>query len=359
MSGAAKKSVTILFNVPLPADLPEAAPLTEESARRLRQKYPQLDLSELSVMGELESMVRALELHGYAARAVNINDDLPLLLGELTDRRPDVIFNLCESMHAVSRYESYIAGLFELFRIPYTGATPEALSIAVRKARTKLLLQAHGIPTPAFALFHATDAVRVNGSMRYPLIVKPSEEDASIGIEPAAIDADEESLRGRVAFILDRYRQPALGEEYIDGREFNVAILGNDPPAVLPISEIDFTGLPAELPRIVSYAAKWIEDSDYYRGTKGKCPADLPAETEEELRTLAARAFRIVGCRDYARVDFRLSPGGRPSVLEVNPNPDLASDAGFMRSARASGRSFEQTLAEIVALALARSGGAA
>jgi D-alanine-D-alanine ligase len=356
---APRNSVAILYNVPLPADLLDSAPLTEDSARRIREKYPQLDLSELAVITELKDMVTALEQHGYEARAVNINDDLPLLLDELTARRPDVIFNLCESMHAVSRYEAYVAGIFELFRIPYTGATPEALSIAVRKVRTKILLQANGIPTPNYAMFSSGKGVHLNGAMRFPFIVKPSEEDASIGIEPAAIVADEAALRARVDFIADRYKQPALVEEYIDGREFNVAILGNDPPRILPISEIDFTELPPELPRIVSYAAKWVEDSDYYRGTKGKCPAVLPPDTEEALKDLAARAYRIIGCRDYARVDFRLSHDGRPYVLEVNPNPDLARDAGFMRSARTSGRSFEQTLAEIVALALARKGGAA
>lgn len=350
-----KKHVTILFNVPLPRELTEMSVYSRANAKQILAKYPSLDLSETSVVEELHDMVRALMMYGYEARAVNINDDFNFLIEELTRRRPDVIFNLCESMNAVSKHEAYVAGIYELLRIPYTGASPEALSIAVRKQRTKMMLASHGIPTARYALFDSTDETHMNGSFSFPCIVKPAEEDASIGIEPAAIVSTEHALKERVAFVTQKYNQPALVEDFIDGRELNVAVLGNNPPEVLPISEIDFSTLPEGLPKIVSYAAKWIEDSDYYKGTQGKCPADLPREVETEVKSIAVRAYQIIGCRDYARVDFRLTHDLKPYVLEVNPNPDLASNAGFMRSAKTSGRTFKQTLAEIVGFAFERS----
>lgn len=349
-----KKRVTILYNIPLPRELAEMGTYSREKAKEILAKYPQLDLSESAVLEELHDMVVALNASGFETRAVNINDDFDFLIEELRLRRPDVIFNLCESMHSVSKNEAYIAGVYELFRIPYTGAAPEALSIAVRKARTKSIFMQQGIPTAPFALFASPDAVHLNGSFSFPCIVKPAEEDASIGIEPAAIVTSEQAVRDRVAFILEKFHQPALVENYIDGRELNVAILGDAHPEILPISEIDFSTLPEGLPKILSYQAKWVEDSEYYKCTIGKCPAELPADVEARVKDIAMKAFRAIGVRDYARVDFRLTRDMQPFVLEVNPNPDLASNAGFMRSVRGAGRTFEQTLAKIVGFALER-----
>lgn len=350
------KKVTILYNVNLPREITDASSLSREEAKKILVKYPNLDLSETSIIEDLNEMITALDSYEYETRAVNIYDDFNFLIEELTDRRPDVIFNLCESMNAISKHEAYVAGLYELLRIPYTGAPPEALSIAVRKARTKMLLQSNNVPTPGFSVFTSPDGVHLNGSFGFPCIVKPAEEDGSIGIEPAAIVSSEQLLKDRVRFITEKYKQPALVEDYIDGRELNVAILGNNLPEVLPISEIDFSTLPDVLPKIVSYAAKWIEDSDYYRGTKGKCPAELPFDIENKIKSIALTAYELIGCRDYARIDFRLTKDFTPYVLEVNPNPDLSSDAGFMRSAKASGRTFEKTLAQIVGFALVRAG---
>jgi D-alanine-D-alanine ligase len=165
---------------------------------------------------------------------------------------------------------------------------------------------------------------------------------------------DIESLRHRVAFIVTTYNQPALVEEYIEGRELNVAIIGNERLTVLPISEIDFSKLPPNYPKIVTYNAKWVEGTAEYVGTVGTCPAKLTPEVEQRVRDIARQAYKLMEIRDYARVDIRLDASNTPYVLEVNPNPDISRDTGFARSARAAGMTFEDMLANIIETALER-----
>jgi D-alanine-D-alanine ligase len=186
------------------------------------------------------------------------------------------------------------------------------------------------------------------------MIVKPSREDASVGIDDRSVVNTPGELRRQVHYVIEEFDQPALAEEYIDGRELNVAILGSVNPLVLPISEIDFSGLTSEMHKIVSYEAKWIPDSVAFKGTQGVCPAPLPPRLEAEIRATALRCFHLVGCRDYARVDFRLSPAGVPYVLEVNPNPDISDDAGFARSTRTYGLSYSEAIGKIVESVLER-----
>ncbi|MCG3119841.1 MAG: D-alanine--D-alanine ligase A [bacterium] len=161
-------------------------------------------------------------------------------------------------------------------------------------------------------------------------------------------------LRRRVAWVLQTYHQPAIVEEYIDGRELNVSVLGDQIPVALPISEV-LLDIPDHLPKICTYNAKWVAGSEDYNWTAGaQCPALLDAELTRQIQNLAVSAFRAMGCRDYARVDFRLSPENEPYILEVNPNPDISPEAGLARSARASGRSYTQLIGEVVSLALQR-----
>jgi D-alanine-D-alanine ligase and related ATP-grasp enzymes len=186
------------------------------------------------------------------------------------------------------------------------------------------------------------------------MIVKPLREDASIGIENSSVVCDIESLRQRVAFVVKTYNQPALVEEYIEGRELNVAIIGNERPTILPISEIDFSKLPPNYPKIVTYNAKWVEGTAEYIGTVGTCPAKLTSGVEQRVRDIARQAYMLMEIRDYARVDIRLNASNTPYVLEVNPNPDISRDTGFARSARAAGMTFEDMLAKIIETALER-----
>jgi D-alanine-D-alanine ligase len=244
--------------------------------------------------------------------------------------------------------------MYELFGIEYTGSPTLALGLALDKALTKSVFESRGIPTPKHQLFK--EPGRVDSNLKFPLIVKPVHEDASIGIDANAIVYDEAALRGRVRFILHEFEQPALAEEYIDGRELNVAVIATSDGNMqtLPISEITFDKMPEGAPRIVSYEAKWIEESPMYQTTVPVCPAPLSEAVAAEARRIALGAARAVGLRDYGRVDMRLDANDQLFVLEANPNPDISEDAGFMRAARTSGRTFDGTINEILDFAIAR-----
>ncbi|MGA9115237.1 MAG: ATP-grasp domain-containing protein [Bacteroidota bacterium] len=364
---ARKLRIAILYNEPVTEQpgarkyvaangrLQEGPPLAAGSGGRgVAGREIRTDLSEVGVLEEMEDIRNALNTLGYRTTILNVNSDVFRLLDHLRENRPDLVFNLVECVENESLQEMHVAGLYELLKIPYTGAGPMALGLALNKPRVKEVLAFHGIPTPRFEVYGPADRIAVREDLRFPLIVKPSREDASVGISDDSVVSSLGELRRRVRFIHQEFGQPALVEEYIRGRELNVALIGNTKPIVMPISEIDFSGLEKGMQHIVSYEAKWMHGSARYEGTRGVCPAVLTPETEARLRDTALRCYRIVGCRDYARVDFRLTDQGEPYVLEVNPNPDIADDAGFARSAKAYGMSFDQIVGRIVEYALER-----
>ncbi|HLF14825.1 MAG TPA: ATP-grasp domain-containing protein [Bacteroidota bacterium] len=313
-----------------------------------------VDLSEVGVLGEMEDISRALQSQGYKPSIFNVNADIVRFVRHLHESRPDVIFNLCESVGNESIHEMHAVGIFELMGIPYTGSEPLVLGTALNKVRVKEMLLYHGLNTPRYQLIDSPLKFTVDPSLTFPLIVKPAHEDASIGIDSKSIVRSIAELKRKVRHIYEQFDQAALVEEYIDGRELNVGILGNKKPTVFPISEIDMSTLPKQYPRIISYNAKWLKGSDEYEHTKGVCPADLPADVAANVREMALAAYTLVGCRDYTRVDFRLSPENVPYILEVNPNPDISDDAGFARAGKAYGYSFEQLIGRIVECALER-----
>ncbi|MEX2115651.1 MAG: ATP-grasp domain-containing protein [Bacteroidota bacterium] len=314
-----------------------------------------IDMSEVGVLEEREHVQGALQQAGYKATLFNMNGDIQRLLDFVKQKQPDVIFNLCESVGNESIHEMHVAGLYELLGVPYTGAPAFVLGTCLNKARTKEILTHHGIKTPRFAIYKNIGELTEEAlALKFPIIVKPSREDASVGIENTSIVEDFASLRKRVRHIFNQFDQPALVEEYVNGRELNVGIIGNKRPIALPISEIDFSGLPSEFPKIVTYNAKWMQGTPEYVGTVGVCPANVPVDLEKRLKDIALRCYRLMGLRDYGRIDIRLDKNNNPYVLEVNPNPDLSDDAGFARSARAYGLSFDDTIAKIVEYALER-----
>lgn len=314
----------------------------------------QVDLSEVGVLEEREDIARALQAQGYRTRLFSVDDDICKFINFLKDSQPDVVFNLCESVGNESMHEMHAVGIYELLNVPYTGSQPLTLGIALNKVRVKEILSYHNLPTPRFQLFNSPTKIALNEYLDYPLIVKPSREDASVGIETKSVVSNQQDLRKRVRYIIEQFDQPALVEEFIDGRELNVAILGNRKPTVFPISEIDMSTLPKQYQRIITYNAKWMKGTDEYEHTRGVCPAPLPTELEASIKEMALKAYQILGCRDYARVDFRLSKENKPYILEVNPNPDISDDAGFARSARAHGYSFDELINKIVECALER-----
>jgi D-alanine-D-alanine ligase len=313
---------------------------------------PQYPIHVATVREEIDAVVEALNRTGYSARSMNIEEDLGVLHRAL-DQRPDVIFNLVEFFHDTPGMESAVASLFELRQIPYTGAGPFALALCQRKGLTKQVLLANGVPTPRFRLLNRPSLPRRHG-LHYPLIVKPAREDASAGVSMESVVRDYTTLMDQVGKMFTDFTPPILVEEYIEGRELHVSILGNDPPVVLPVIEFDFSEFPPDQPRIISYDAKWNPLKEEYHRVHTICPAELRPKVRQRVEEVSLRAFQITGSRDYARLDLRLDARNHPHVLEVNPNPDLTEGVSFMESAEKAGMSFSDTLGKIVAFALAR-----
>ena len=308
-------------------------------------------LSEAGVMDQMNAVRDALLELGYAVGTGGIQRSAPMFMDRVMRFRPTAIFNLVEGWQGDNQYEMHFACTYELLGIPYTGAPPLALATAVNKWHTKTLLKQAKLPTPNGMV---CSEVPGRCSLRYPVIVKPAHEDASLGVDFDAVVNNLQDLRRRVAWVVQTYHQPAIVEEYIDGRELNVSVLGDQIPVALQISEI-LLDIPAHLPKICTYNAKWVAGSDEYNWTAGaQCPALLDEALALRIQSLAVQAFRVMGCRDYGRVDFRLSPENEPYILEVNPNPDISPDAGLARSARASGRSYAQLIGEVMGQALQR-----
>ncbi|MBK6773033.1 MAG: ATP-grasp domain-containing protein [Ignavibacteria bacterium] len=326
-----------------------------------------IDMSEYGVLDELKSVQRALKPTGHETKIVAVALDVYKLIDELRHDTPDLIFNLCESLDGDPTQEMNIASLFEILKIPYTGSRALTLGLALNKWRVKEILNYYDIPTAPHYVCKNSNDFNKNGysklKNKYPLIVKPSREDASIGIENKSIVYNDAELKTRIEHILDEYRQPALVEQFIDGREINVSVVGNvnqdeNDLIVFPISEIDFSELPSDYPKIVSYNSKWMYKTVEFAGTKAVCPAkNLSSELEKTIKETAKKVYRIIGASDYARVDFRVKDN-IPYVLEMNPNPDISSDVdedtGFTRSGKAYGWSYEELIQNIIKFAVER-----
>lgn len=310
-----------------------------------------------TVQEEIDAIADAVRACGFRTRVVNVEEDLGRLLDAVRRFRPHAIFNLVEFFHDRSSHEAYVAGLFDLLEVPYTGAAPLSLMTCQRKGRAKWLLQAQGVPTPAFRRIGELPVPRDLG-IEYPLIVKPAREDASGGVHVDSVVNDRRSLIAQVEKVLVDYRQPALVERYIAGREIHAAILGNDPPELLPLVELTFDATrhgDGGRPRILTYEAKWDPLSPDFYALDAQCPPKrMSRRLAERIRRAALDAYRVLECRDYARVDLRVDVDDRPYVLEVNPNPDLGEGVGFMLSAEQSGRSFQRTIGELIEMALRR-----
>lgn len=308
-------------------------------------------ISEEGAEIEASAVCSALRELGHTPTLVALGPDPGAFIADLRISVPEVVFNLCEGFWGDSRKEMHVAALLELIGIPYTGASPLCLGLTQDKVRTKDLLTRHFLPTPKYFVVEPGEDAPKGHDLSWPLFVKPRLEDASLGITTDSIVEDEMELRRRILYIHETYRQGALVEEFIEGREINAAVLGDLAPEPLPLSEIRFQ--PGLLRPIVSYDGKWLEDSPEYLGTEPVCPAPVGVKEEALLRRVALRACRIVGCRDYARVDVRLREG-IPYILEVNANPDISPGAGLARAAQAAGMSYPELIGRILAMAVQR-----
>jgi D-alanine-D-alanine ligase len=306
-----------------------------------------------------KDILRILGGSGFASDELGITNDIPAAMTALVDMQPNAVFNLCESIHGDNRFESLMPLLMDLSKIAYTGSCSFGLSLALRKEKVKDILRGCGVPVARGGLVTCVeDCAKME--MVFPAIVKPAREDASVGICSASVTHNQEALVQRVAYVLENYRQPALVEEFIEGREIYVSILErvDNEPMVFPFFEIDFSDMPSDRPNIVSFEGKWVEDSVEFKGTRPVRCERLSVELRAHMAKTALQAFRSVGLRDYGRIDFRLSAAGVPYVIDVNPNCDLSDLAGgYSRAAKAAGLSYKELILRIVELALTRQEG--
>jgi len=309
--------------------------------------------SEREVVDTAEVVAKYLTEAGFVVIPMGAGPDAQSALAGLIARQPDAVFNFYEGAADRIETEDYMAALMEWLGIPFTGSSFRTLGLARNKHLAKLLLRGGGLPTPEFLVVHALPVPPC--PIAWPVIVKPAGQDASVGVDQGSVVQDQESLSKRVADLLHRYGPPVLVEAFVAGREFNVGVVEFPTLHALPIAEIVFADKgPGHWP-IVTYDAKWLPGSEADRATPPKCPADVEPALAAKLETIACRAFRLLGCRDYARVDFRVGPTGAPSILEVNPNPDFHPSAGFARSLAAAGIAHAQFAVDLARAALGRS----
>ena len=299
-----------------------------------------------------EEVADALVKLGHDAVLYELDGTQKSLLG-LSRTDCDLVFNLAESFADDDTSDFKIAAFLELLGKKYTGSGSHGLMLAQDKAVAKKIFAFHGIHTPTFAKCFR-GRLDFSHDLQFPVIVKPSREDGSIGIEFSAVVNSIRELMERMDWLHANFDSPVLIEEYIEGREMYVGVLGNDKPEALPVVELDLSKLPEGTPRIAAAEVKWGKGTRAYRDTKSAVATDLGDDLEQLLQQTAVAAYQALELRDYGRVDMRLQPDGRVQVIEVNPNPWLASRAEFAMAARKSGRTYNQLVEEIVDLALAR-----
>ena len=299
-----------------------------------------------------EEVAEALTKLGHEPTLYELDGTQKSLLG-LARVDCDLVFNLAESFADDDTSDFKIAAFLELLKKKYTGSGSHGLMLAQDKATAKKIFAFHGIHTPTFAKCFR-GRLDFSHDLQFPVIVKPAREDGSIGIEFSAVVNSIRELMERMDWLHANFDSPVLIEEYIEGREMYVGVLGNDKPEALPVIELDLSKLPEGTPRIAAAEVKWGKGTQAYRDTKSAVATDLPEETVQLLQQTAVAAYQAVELRDYGRVDMRLQPDGRVQVIEVNPNPWLASRAEFAMAARKSGRTYTQLVEEIVELAQAR-----
>ncbi|HVD59689.1 MAG TPA: ATP-grasp domain-containing protein [Gemmatimonadaceae bacterium] len=305
----------------------------------------------------LDQIERALRESGHETKRLVVDDKVEPLVSALTKEKPDLIFNIAESFGGKSALESNVAALLNLLQMRYTGSSPAGLILAGDKTLTKKVLSFHGILTARFATVFRGN-VDWAGDIQFPLILKPPQEDASLGITQKSIVHDVKELLETISSLQTEFQSPVLAEEFIDGREFYVGVLGNSNVQPLPLIELDFSKFPKGLPKIASWSAKWGEDGDEkgaeFAGTESIFPTDVSEDLTARIQKVAVDAFQALRLRDYARVDLRVTSAEKIYVIEVNPNCYLEEKSEFATAAKKSGIEYPALINRIVELASAR-----
>ncbi|HKO14708.1 MAG TPA: ATP-grasp domain-containing protein [Gemmatimonadaceae bacterium] len=315
------------------------------------------DALEPPVDPVLQQLRESLEAAAHSVMLVSVGGEVEPLVHALRRAEPDLVFNIAESFRGKSSLESNVAALLNLLGLRYTGSSPSGLFLAGDKTLTKKVLSFHGIRTPEFATLYR-GAVDWAGDISFPVIVKPPQEDASLGISASSVVHDLRELFSRIDELQSRFQQPALVEQFVEGREFYVGILGNANARALPVIELDFSGFPLGVPHIASWEAKWGEDGAgsgaEFAGTRSIFPTDVPEDLLARMQRVAVEAFDALRLRDYARIDLRVTREGEIFVIEVNPNCYLERESEFARAAARDGLGYDALIARIMDLANAR-----
>ena len=295
-------------------------------------------------------VVSTLRKMGHDARPLGVIDDLGKIRKEVEEWKPHVAFNLLEEFHGISLYDQHVVSYLELLRQPYTGCSPRGLMLSHDKALCKQILMYHRILTPKFVVYPLGRAIKPTKRLQYPLVVKSVSEEASLGISQASLVTSDEKLKERVQFVHEHIKSDALVEEYIEGRELYVAILGNQRLRTFPIWELVFTKSGDRVPLIATAKVKWDADYQEKLGVETHAATELPSDVAAAIVKQCIRTYRALFLTGYARIDLRLAADGRAYVLEANPNPDLSNGEDFAESAKVGGLSYEALLQRIVTL---------
>jgi D-alanine-D-alanine ligase len=302
-------------------------------------------------------VVSTLRAAGHDVRPLGVQDELKPIRDEIESWRPDVVFNLLEQFHGEAVYDQNVASYLELLRTPYTGCNPRGLVLARGKDLSKKLLTYHRVPLPAFAVFPMRRKIRRPPRLGLPLIVKSLNEDASYGISQASVVDSDEKLAERVTFIHERIGTAAIAEQYIEGRELYVGVLGNERLRVLPIWELEFGSMAQGARPIATEKVKHDLQYQEQHGIIVGPAKDLSPQLRAGIERAAKRIYRTLELDGYARIDFRLSADGIPYYIEANPNPEIARIEEFAAAALHDGLAYGDLLHRIVALGISRAGG--
>ncbi|HEX2386057.1 MAG TPA: hypothetical protein VHL99_05805 [Candidatus Binatia bacterium] len=336
MAGRQKHKVLVLF------DSAGTPPADQDFSRELKNDEDWA--TEAHVIAALGTL-------GHEVRTIGVYEDPGLIINEVKTHPPDVVFNLTEHFNARSAYDRNVAGLLEMLDLPYTGSGPTGLTLCKNKGMAKEILAYHHIRVPDSAVFPIGAAIRRPKRLRFPLFIKPLQEEASYGISQDSFVENDQAFEERIRFIHERMNQEALAEEFIEGRELYVSILGNDRLHVFPFREVIFTEVPEGRPRFSTFKAKW---DDAYRkkwGIQNIFAEGVDEAMQTRITEICKKAYRVLRVRGYGRIDLRVTPAGEIVLLEANPNPNLEREDEFAQSAMKAGLSYEALIQRILRLA--------
>lgn len=291
---------------------------------------------------------------GHEARMLGVRYDLGVIRATLEEFKPDIVFNLLEEFHDQPLYDQNVVSYLELAQVPYSGCNPRGMVLARDKALTRKVLSYHRISGPDFTVFSRGKKIQRPKKLSLPLFVKSQLEEASLGIALASVAQTDEELLERVRFMHDKYATDVIVEEYIEGREIYVGILGNERLTVLPIWELVFENMPDNVPHIATRKVKWDPNYQKRYGITSRRAEGLSPELEQKIKAICKRTYRALGLSGYARIDLRLKPTGEVFVIEANPNPEIAFKEDFADSAEAFGLSYEDLIQKVLSLGLRR-----